>query len=61
MANKKFVPLCPRLSGTVGTLEVSAVPRTGTAAYPIDLIVADLANEDAIVDNDVEDAIDTWI
>ena len=62
MANKRFIPLCPRLSGTVGTLEVTAVPRTGTAAYPIDLIVADLASEDVMADdNDVEDNRLEWI
>ena len=52
MANKKFIPLCPTLTGTIGTLEVTTAPRLGTAAYPIDLIVAEYASEDAIVDDE---------
>lgn len=44
IANQKFVPLCPRISGTLGSLEVSRSPRAGTAAYPIDLVVAEYAS-----------------
>ena len=56
-ANKRFIPLCPRLSGALGSLDMSPGPRLGTAAYPIDLIVAEFASEDGnIVAIDVEDA-----
>ena len=59
MANKRFIPLCPRLSGTIGSLEVSMSAREGTAAYPIDLIVAEYATEaSAIVDVDNIDVED---
>ena len=51
IANQRFVALCPDLSGTLGSL-VYANNRPGSsAAFPIDLVVADYA---AIVDIEEE-------
>ena len=55
IANQKFVPLCPRIKGTLGSLEIVPRPRLGTAAYPIDLVVADYANLEAEDDENEDD------
>ena len=52
IANNRFIPMCnPRLSGTLGNLQIGQSNREGTAMYPIDLIVADFADLTA-EDND---------
>ena len=59
IANKRFVPLCPDLSGNLGELVLNDANPGSSAAFPIDLIVADYA---AIVDeDDTEDTEDTIV
>jgi transposase/ribosomal protein L30E len=59
MANKRFIAMCPGLSGMIGNLECdySLVEAVGTREFPIGLVVLDLARE-VIVVNDDDDSSD---
>ena len=52
IANKRFVPLCPNLEGTLGTLVAKEETPGTSAAFPIDLVVADYG---AIVVDELEE------
>ena len=57
IANKRFVPLCPMIKGELGALETDPnINRGSTAAFPIDLVVADYGaiDDDDVVDVDVD-------
>ena len=53
IANKRFIPLCPDLSGELGAIQNQANNPGSSAAFPIDLIVADYGAID-LVDDDRE-------
>jgi hypothetical protein len=45
-AATKFVPLCKRISGTIGNLVVDETYQEAPIAFPIDALVIDLTKED---------------
>lgn len=53
MANTRFIPMCPGLSGTIGNLVVTPhdfdLPAD-QANYPIDMVVMNMANDGSAVD-----------
>ena len=54
LANERFVALCPDLSGTLGALVHQPDGAGSSAAFPIDLVVADYGTI-VDIDEDVED------
>ena len=52
LANDRFVKLCPDLTGTLGNLVHQRNDEGSSAAFPIDLVIADYG---AIVEIDIDE------
>jgi hypothetical protein len=52
MANKKFIPMCDGIEGTIGALLVDENHKPDRTGIPIDMLIADLSMALNAGDND---------